>query len=62
MNTSKLLSAALAALVLQAPLALASDAKAVVANYADIAHAIFEGSLTSAQAVQRGTRVMGSNI
>ena len=58
MNTRKLLSAGLVALVLQAPLALASDAKAVVANYADIAHAIFEGSLTSAQALQRCTIAM----
>ena len=50
MNSSKLLSAVLAAVVLQAPLSLANDAKAVVANYADIAHAVFEDSLTSAQA------------
>jgi putative iron-regulated protein len=61
MNTRKLLSAGLATLVLQAPLALANDAKAVVANYADIAHAIFEDSLTSAQALQKSINAFVAN-
>jgi putative iron-regulated protein len=61
MTTRKILFAGLAALVLQAPLALASDSKAVVANYTGIAHAIFEDSLTSAQALQQSINAFVAN-
>ena len=58
MITRKLLSASLVAFVLQAPLADAGDAKAVVTNYTDIAHAIFQDSLTSAQALQKSINAL----